>query len=134
MKKNCACDVTQDGECETCKAIASTAAERFKNLIGDMMRQLEAVEKEFMERVESLKASGGAFSVVGSCERCTDKYIDFAMSKIAAAITEGERSDRNFQFAASLFKSIKKACSKRGIKTLPLTERAWAKINGSSPK
>lgn len=125
--------MTQDDECEACRAIASTAGSRFKDLIGEMMNQLETLEKEFMERIEALKASGGSFNPTGSCGRCTDKYIDFAVSKMVAALAEGERNDRSRQFGASLIKSIRENCAKRGINHLPLTEKAWADMSKGAP-
>jgi len=130
--KNCTCDITPDGECETCRATASTAGQRFKEFLIDMMRQLNVLEKEFMGKIESLKASGDSFEAVGSCGRCVDKYIDLAASKMVDALADGENGDGGGQFGIALIKSIQATCAKRGIKHLPLTERAWANIRGSS--
>jgi len=112
--------------------MASTAGSRFKDLVSEMMSQLEALEKEFMEKVEGLKASGNSFSAVGSCARCVEKYIDFAMSKMIVGL-DFNGGERSMAFGVALVKSIQKTCAARGIKHLPLTEKAWADIKGSSP-
>ena len=129
--KKCNCILTQDGECDACKAMASSASVRFKGLLREMMSQLEALEKEFMAKIEALKASGNYFSPVGQCDRCVEKYIDFAMSKMIAGL-DFSGGERSIAFGVSLVKSIQNTCAQRGIKHLPLTEKAWAEIKGST--
>lgn len=133
MKKKCACSLTQDGECETCKAMASSAGVRFKAVFNEMMSQLETLEKEFMEKIEALKVSGNSFAAVGQCNRCVEKYIDFAMSKMILGL-DFDGGERRTAFGVSLVKSIQSTCAKRGINHLPLTEKAWADIKGSFPR
>ncbi len=96
------------------------------------MHQLETMEKEFMQRIEALKASGN-FSPTGPCSRCTEKYMDFAVSKMITALGEVNRNDRSKQFGASMIKSIRESCAKHGIKHLPLTEKAWADMSKDAP-
>lgn len=128
--KKCTCSLTQDGECEACKATASSAGVRFRELVREMMSQLTALEKEFMAKIEALKASGNYFSPVGQCDRCVEKYIDFALAKMITGL-DFDGGERSTAFGVSLVQSFQKACAERGIKHLPLTEKAWADIKGS---
>lgn len=132
MKKKCACTLTQDGECEACRTMASSAGSRFKDLVNEMMGQLEALEKEFMGKIEALKASGNSFSTVGSCSHCVEKYADFAMSQMIRGLGF-DGTERSTAFGVALVKSIQNNCAKRGIRHLPLTEKAWADIKGAFP-
>lgn len=122
--KKCSCVVTQDGECDACRTLASTAGVRYRGVFDEFILSYEALQVEFERRIrdiqEKISVSGESFGAVGSCERCQDKYIDFAISKIVSGLQGGMGE----KFATLFVKNIRKKFSDRGIKKFPLTEKA----------
>lgn len=134
MKKKCKCAVTQDGECETCKASASTAGVRFQEVLSQFILSYKSLEAEFtrkiMETKKNLGASAESFGAVGSCDRCNNKYIDFAISKIISGLKE-EDPRFGIAFAVSFVKNAREKFEKRGVRHFPLTEKALAEIQNN---
>jgi len=126
--KKCACALTPDGECESCRAQAFTAGTKLQDLLRDLMPSVVALENELYKKIEELKTqwdiASVSFDAAESCSRCAHKYVDFALSKMIL----GFRNKNEIRFAEAFVKKLEKTFAKRGIK-LPLTKRAWAKIN-----
>jgi hypothetical protein len=118
-KKKCKCSITEDGECEACKARASTAGVRFQELFSQFILSYQALEMQ-----EKLQESSNAFGAVGSCDRCNKKYIDFAISKIVSGLKGNKDSRFGTAFAINFVKNVREQFSKRGVMHFPLSERA----------
>ena len=126
--KNCKCRLDQDGECDACKKLALTAGVRLKTIVGEFMQKFKEVEAEFARRIEEAKeemvASGEAFGPVGACERCGDKYVDFACSKMVESLGKEDA-----QFGTAFIKNLQKKFKDRGVTKFPLTTKAWKDIS-----
>ncbi len=85
---------------------------------------MEKIKAEFMEKVKKISAdlSGASedLDLAGPCDGCGEKYADFLLSRIVDALRDQE--------PGVAFRIMQMAIRKvrgRGIRKLPLTEKAW---------
>lgn len=127
----CACELDTDGQCAKCRERALLAGDRFSALMGEFGLAMEKIKAEFMKKVKKISADlsgvSEALDLAGPCDGCEEKYADFLLSRIVHVLVEQEPevAFRVMQVAMARVRA-------RGIKKLPLTEKAWRETGGPS--